>query len=123
MSMPFLRVKGPGGKSGPFDIIKCKLYFLGSISPFTLNNYAMENREVVIKTMKSLENKLGGQIPPCLLCGHNKWSVPNKFTIIDSYEVVSNTANPSDALIRLPLTCTNCGNTLNIDPKVLGALD
>ena len=78
------------------------------------------DKEIQERIIKALEAKMGKAAPKCPICGHNHWSVGNR------YVVLSVSKNPKQVTIGgenyplIPLVCSNCGNTHLLNLLTLG---
>jgi len=89
-----------------------------AIRRFTLL-YMPTDKEIQERIIAALKAKMGGT-PNCPICGHNVWSVGNR------YVTLSVTKNPSQSTLGgenyplIPLICSNCGNTHLLNLLILG---
>ena len=72
------------------------------------------------KILKELNEKWRGQ--PCPYCGGN-WVISNKVFELREFQNGNIVIGVGPIQPVVPVTCDNCGNTVLINPLVLGALE
>lgn len=69
---------------------------------------------------KFLDDKWQNKI--CNMCGNNKWIILTKIFEIQECENHDNEIEDKDIIPIIPIICSNCGNTIFINPIVLGIM-
>jgi hypothetical protein len=65
-----------------------------------------------------LKEKCG--IPRCFMCGNARWSINNVTTLQIGFNVHTTRFHYGQGLPLFSVTCTTCGNTVFLNPAVLG---
>ena len=70
------------------------------------------------KPIKHLEDKWSSQ--NCQMCGHISWNIPSEAYEIREFHGGGLVFGPVPIVPVLPITCSNCGNTILVDSIVAG---
>lgn len=76
------------------------------------------NDDVKAKLIRHLEDKWSDQ--KCPMCGHSSWNVPSEIYEIREFYGGDIIVGPIPIVPLLPVTCSNCGNTILINSIVAG---
>jgi predicted nucleic-acid-binding Zn-ribbon protein len=80
------------------------------------------NRMKVIQWLDSHWKSPTRTAKNCLICGVTKWSIPEDFTWMATVGVGGSLNLGGDYFAFVPITCTNCGNTLFFNARIMGLL-
>lgn len=59
----------------------------------------------------------------CIMCGGVNWSVSDKVFELREFHGGSIVIGGSDIFPVVPVTCTNCGNTIFVNPMIIESLN
>lgn len=80
------------------------------------------NDEQRNKLFEQLKSK--GQPPNCSICGKNNWSVSDTIFELREFQGGNLIVGKGQNIYPvLPLTCLDCGQTIFLNPIILGILD
>lgn len=79
----------------------------------------VSNQEIIQRIIQKLTEKTGG-MHPCPICGHATWQVGNLYAVLalSKHPTEIQLSGPVHPMI--PLICSHCGNTHQINLLVLG---
>lgn len=58
----------------------------------------------------------------CMVCGNNKWTVSDKIYELREYQDGNIVVGGSNIVPVVPIVCSNCGNTIFINPLIADAV-
>jgi predicted nucleic-acid-binding Zn-ribbon protein len=70
------------------------------------------------KMIKHLEDKWNSQ--NCPMCGHSSWNIPSEVYEIREFHGGGLVLGPIPIVPVIPITCSNCGNTILVNSIVAG---
>lgn len=76
------------------------------------------NDEDKAKLIRHLEDKWSSQ--NCPMCGHSSWNIPSEVYEIREFHGGGLVVGPIPIVPVLPITCSNCGNTVLVNSIVAG---